>query len=401
MVVNNAMKQQFKKKFEEVDILTRYTPETPDVIITKNSDSYFAQALPEKKEDSTIPTEQKPKTLESVLPNYGKYAFIKVPFLFIFNLQIMLVCISSSNLGYSSGLLNGLQGLTYWTDYVGNPQGAVLGAINSGAIFGTFLSFVCTSHLCDYLGRKGAILTADALVLIGIAIETAAQNYAMFLIGGIILGIGGGIGMVAAPTLISEISYPAYRQVMTTCFNTCWFLGGFLGAFISYGFRNIDSTWSWRGSCLCACIVPVIQIFAFIIGWIPESPRWLVANGHFEKARAILMKYHANNDPVVGGPLVDFELDEIRINIEAEQLANSYSYWDLFKTPANRKRMFLLISLSSFTQMNGNSVITYYLNKVLDSVGITSIDKKMVVNGWIMFFNYVTAVCVALSKQAD
>jgi hypothetical protein len=69
-----------------------------------------------------------------------------------------------------------------------------------------------------------------------------------------------------------------------------------------------------------------------------------------EKASKVLAKYHAN-----GGnehdPLVVFEVAQIRhaIKMEAE-INRRTSYWSLFSTPGNRKRMMIIMAIAIFSQ---------------------------------------------------
>jgi Sugar (and other) transporter len=44
----------------------------------------------------------------------------------------------------------------------------------------------------------------------------------------------------------------------------------------------------------------------------------------------------------------------------------------LFTTPGNRKRMRIIIALAFFSQWSGNGLVSYYLNKVFDGIGITN-----------------------------
>ena len=68
------------------------------------------------------------------------------------------------------------------------------------------------------------------------------------------------------------------------------------------------------------------------------------------RAAAVLVKYHANG----GGdldPLVTFEMAQIRHALRMEEDINkSTSYWSLFSTPANRKRIRLIIAVAVFSQ---------------------------------------------------
>ncbi|GMF01579.1 unnamed protein product [Ambrosiozyma monospora] len=178
---------------------------------------------------------------------------------------------------------------------------------------------------------------------------------------------------------MSELTYPSHRQVVTAFYNTCWYLGAIVAAWVTFGTRNVGGEWCWRIPSICQGFWPIVQ--TLFIYFVPESPRWLISKGRIDEARALLMKYHANDNEEIGGPLVDFEIAEISAAIEAERIAAKYSYRDFLKTPGNRKRLFYVIFVGFAMQMSGNGLVSYYLSKVLDSIGITSQDEKLVVNG--------------------
>lgn len=68
------------------------------------------------------------------------------------------------------------------------------------------------------------------------------------------------------------------------------------------------------------------------------------------RAVAVLVKYHANGSDGLD-PLVTFEMAQIRHAIRIEEDINkSTSYWSLFSTPANRKRMRIIIAVAIFSQ---------------------------------------------------
>ncbi|GME84093.1 unnamed protein product [Ambrosiozyma monospora] len=208
----------------------------------------------------------------------------------------------------------------------------------------------------------------------------------MFLIGGLFIGFGGSTGTVAATSLVSELSYPPYRQVMSVICSTSWFIGANFSCWLGYGTRNVDGNWCWRITAICGCVLPALQMS--FVWMVPESPRWLISKDRDSDARALLMKYHGDNNEGIAGKLVDFEMCEIKAAIQAEKVASNYRYSDLFKTPANRKRMFLTFMCSILLEMSGNTVVSYYINKVLESIGYTSRSEKMLINAGMMVYSY-------------
>lgn len=90
----------------------------------------------------------------------------------------------------------------------------------------------------------------------------------------------------------------------------------------------MSNSWSWRIPSLLQAVVSIIQIFA--IYFVPESPRWLIANDRTKQAAKILSKYHAGPDEP--NELVRFEVTEITAAIEFERTNKSTSFLQFFRT---------------------------------------------------------------------
>lgn len=149
-------------------------------------------------------------------------------------------------------------------------------------------------------------------------------------------------------------------------------------AFIGLGTINISNNWSWRSITLIQFVPSLIQIT--FIWWIPESPRWLMSKERHEEALEILAKYHANGD--VNNATVQFEYNEIKDTIASEyQHQKNSSYLDFLKTPGNRHRLLLLISLGIISQYSGNALISNYSNIIYEGAGITDQAAKTGLNG--------------------
>jgi len=114
--------------------------------------------------------------------------------------------------------------------------------------------------------------------------------------------------------------------------------------------------------------MPGIQLL--FLWFIPESPRWLVNKGKLQQAKAVLTEYHGNGN--ASDSFVEWEFKEICDTIQAEKAAASSSGWyELVRTPGNRKRCFLIIFTAIISQCSGNGLVSYYLSSVLKTIGIT------------------------------
>lgn len=124
--------------------------------------------------------------------------------------------------------------------------------------------------------------------------------------------------------------------------------------------------------------------------FVPESPRWLIAKGKSEKALSILAKYHARGDDQ--DEVVQIEYQEIQQTLALEQEFEGNAWSELWRTPGNRHRLIILISLGVFSQWSGNGLVSYYIFIILGDIGITNPKTQLEINGILQIVNFITAL---------
>ena len=98
------------------------------------------------------------------------------------------------------------------------------------------------------------------------------------------------------------------------------------------------------------CIVLVVLFF------LPESPRWLAYNGRHEEALDVLARV-AGEDRESASIQVQFR--EIVDTFEYEKhVGRGVGFREAARIPANRKRVFLAMSVAPLCMMSGSNVIT-------------------------------------------
>lgn len=127
---------------------------------------------------------------------------------------------------------------------------------------------------------------------------------------------------------------------------------------------------------------------------IPESPRWLISKDRYEEARAILVKYHAEGDE--DSILVKAEMAQIRSTIQIEMDNSKQSWMNMISTKGMRRRTLISVFLGLFTQLSGNSLLTYYSNSLFEMMGYTTNFAKTRINLANQCWSLLTAVLAAL-----
>ncbi|KAF9467734.1 hexose transporter [Collybia nuda] len=305
------------------------------------------------------------------------------------NAWIVLLLITSSTNGYDGSMMNGLQSLPYWKEYFNNPTGGKLGLLNAIQNIGCLAAYPFAPYLSDGLGRRPAIFIGAAIMCIATAIQTASQSVGMFIGARFLIGFGLTFAANAAPMLVTEISYPTYRAPLTSTYNSLWYSGAIVAAWTTYGTFQIKNTWSWRIPSVLQALPSVLQVA--LVFFCPESPRFLVNKGKDEQALKTLAYYHADGNE--DDPLVRYEFEEIKAAIEFDRtVATKVGYRSLLATPGNRKRMRIIIALAFFSQWSGNGLVSYYLNKVFDGIGIKDPLTQLLINGLLQIWNLFWAL---------
>lgn len=278
--------------------------------------------------------------------------------------------------------------MSQWRDYFHDPSPSILGLITASFAMGGMLAIPFVPYCADILGRRAGVVIGCSIMIVGIVLLSLGIHVALFIVGRLLLGFGIAIAHGSAPLLITELVHPQHRSVYTTIYNTLWYLGSLIGAWVSFGTDNIVGDWSWRAPCLLQAIPSLFQIV--FIWFVPESPRWLIAKGQHEKAKQIMYKYHAQGDQ--NDELVNVEFHEIQQTIALEQEFEKTSWSELWSTPGNRHRLLILISFGLFSQWSGNSLVSYYLTGVLQTIGITDSKTQLEINGYLSIVQLVSAV---------
>lgn len=215
----------------------------------------------------------------------------------------------------------------------------------------------------------------------------------MYIIARMLLGVGILFAIISGSALIGELGYPKERAILTSLFNASYFIGAITAAAIAIRTVDIKGDWSWRLPSLLQICPSLLQICT--VYCLPESPRWLVSRDREDEAFAVLTKYHAEGD--ANSEIVQAEMAQIRSTIKLELENSKQSWMDMFRTAGMRRRVLISSFMGLFTQMSGNTLLSYYSNLLFEMMGYTTSYAKTRINIANTCWSLLNAMVIALT----
>ncbi|KAE9979068.1 hypothetical protein EG328_001100 [Venturia inaequalis] len=296
--------------------------------------------------------------------------------------------VNSCTLGYDSSMMSGLNILPQYKDYF-HLNSKTQGLLTAGSWMGHILATPFIQYIPDKYGRKATITVSAFFCVIASIITTAAHNPATFILGRIITGFGSQISSGGAPTLVGEIVKPGRRGFILGLFFSCYYVGSLISASVNLGAVDIASTWAWRLPAILQCVPSVLSLC--FLPFVPESPRWLIANGKSEEARETLAIVYGQTD--VDGLETSAIYTEIRSAIMYEKETYPRNPWKEITTgKPNLHRLFICVSFGIMLETVGNFVASFYLGDMLTLAGITNSTTQLQINVILSCWCFVVAV---------
>ncbi|KAM7193457.1 lactose permease [Rhypophila sp. PSN 637] len=281
--------------------------------------------------------------------------------------------------GFDGSLMGGLNGMssylrTFNMSVSGSSTGLVFAMYNIGSVAAVFF----TGPVNDYFGRRWGMFTGALIVIVGTIVQATSNSREQFLGGRFVLGFGVSFCCVSAPCYVSEMAHPRWRGTLTGLYNCTWYIGSIVASWVVYGCSFIKTNDGWRIPVWCQLISSGF-VCLFVL-WLPESPRWLMAQDRHEDAAAVLAKYHGEGSS--HHPLVILQMKEMANQISSEASDKKwYDYHELWNTHSARRRLIGVLGMAVFGQISGNSLSSYYMVNMLKSAGITEEHKVLALNG--------------------
>lgn len=270
----------------------------------------------------------------------------------ILNLIVFVASLGGLLYGYDIGVIAGTLG--YLKDEF-NFTNEQLELIVGGVFIGSLIGSLIAGNIADYFGRKLTIAIASILFILGTYIATTANSFNMFFIARLFLGAGVGIVSVVIPLYIVEVAPAECRGKCLASFQSLLAVGILLAYLVDFVF---SFSGNWRAMFACLFVPSIILLL--LTNKLPETPRWLILNNKFEKAKKILEQTRQLNEAQQ-----EFEL------IKKNNHVSNGSWKELFRQK-NIYFLVLTITIASCNQLIGANAILQYAPIILKNAGIES-----------------------------
>ncbi|KAJ2995484.1 hypothetical protein HDV02_000769 [Globomyces sp. JEL0801] len=232
------------------------------------------------------------------------------------------------------------------------------------------------------IGRRKTILVSGVLFLIGALCQSFAPIGPLLQIifygGRLVGGFGIGMASMCVPLYIAETAPTHIRGRLITVQQLMITIGILIASIMNaivisvmepvegYLVTDFPQSNEWRYA-LAIQMIPALFLTIIMI-FMPESPRWLAAQGENEQCLVILAKL-SGLEP--NHEYVQYEYKDILKTVQDEKEIGNGNWSELFSEESLKRRTIITFLIQLFQQWTGINVIFYYGPQILQNMGLS------------------------------
>jgi SP family arabinose:H+ symporter-like MFS transporter len=282
--------------------------------------------------------------------------------------------------GFDTAVISGT--INFIQPYFGLSE-AGLGWTVSSLLFGCIVGVILAGQAGDRYGRKKMLMLAALLFFVSAIASASANSLLFFVLARILGGLAVGVASILSPMYIAELAPAKYRGTLVSLNQLAIVIGILVAFFSNYLLVGTgENNWRWM---LLVMAAPAVLLF-FSLFLVPESPRWLVAQGKPDQALQVLLK-------TSGKEFAHAELKEIGETLKNQE---EPTFGDLL-APKIKPLLFIGIILAVFQQITGINTIMYYAPKIFANVGQSNdsaLLQTILIGGTNLLFTLVAMVLI-------
>ena len=273
-----------------------------------------------------------------------------------------------------------------------------VGMVVSAPGLGVLFALLIAGYVSDRFGRKKALLVVAGLYLVSAVTSAIAPNYES-LVAARFLGGLAFTSLSLASMYIGEVAPSEFRGKMVSMNQLNIVLGLSAAYFVNFlilkasqsGAGWVETlgitqyTWRWM---LGSEIVPALIWFALLF-LIPESPRWLVFNGHPERAREVMKRVREERR-------IDPEIADMQASMHLAHDSRSVGKQlkELFD-PRMRLVLVVGLAIAAVQPLTGINAVLFYAPTIFETLGIGT-DAAFQQAVWVGLVSIVATACALL-----
>ncbi|CAE6519360.1 unnamed protein product [Rhizoctonia solani] len=264
---------------------------------------------------------------------------------------------------------------------------------------GCLIGAVSNLWIGDRLGRRRTIAFGGVIMIIGAILQTTSFGYAQMLVARVITGLGNGLNTSTVPAYHAECAAPEKRGYLIMIEGSLITFGIMVSYWIDFGFFFVkNSSVQWRAPVALQIVFALVMIIG--VGFLPDSPRWLVNQGRHAEALAVIsaLEDKPHDHPDVQRTFLairEAALAEHTLS-EKEKAQHKSNLGELLHggRSQNFRRATLGIVIQAFQQITGINLITYYATLLFERLGINDLKSRILAacNGTEYFLASLIAV---------
>jgi sugar porter (SP) family MFS transporter len=243
--------------------------------------------------------------------------------------------------GYDTGVISGaILFIRHDFSLTTGAQAIVVSVVLIGAMLGAFLA----GGIADRFGRRPTLIASGIVFALSAIASALAPSAAVLIAARFVVGIAIGLCSVTSPLYVSEVAPAKHRGALVSLYQFAITIG-ILAAYLVDLWLTPQADWRMM---LGLAVVPAALLIAGMLA-MPETPRFLFANGRTAQARAVLAR---SNDAA----RVDVAVREIEAHLASDAGASAGE----LLTPALRTPMIVAVGLAILQQVTGINTVIYY-----------------------------------------
>jgi sugar porter (SP) family MFS transporter len=258
--------------------------------------------------------------------------------------------------------------------------------------------------MSDFLGRKKTMLVSSLMFSISAIGCAVCADLTQLVVFRMIGGFGIGVVSVVSPAYISEVAVPEKRGMLVSLYQLAITVGFLLAYLVNYlvlksadtslvaadtAVRAADSlqvrmfnSEYWRGMLGYETIPDLL--FLIVIFFIPESPRWLIVKGRYDKASLVLSRIYPAKEDVAA------QMDLTKASIAGEVK----SEWKSLLEPGILTAVLLGSAIAILGQFMGVNAVLYYGPEIFKDAGFEDPLFSTVLVGVVNMLTTVIALLI-------